>query len=67
MLFLTSVVSPPGEVLKLKMPVEVDASEVVSGKVMHSSESPRCVGKEECGVGDEWRDELSVKVVRGGE
>lgn len=47
MLFLTRIVSFPGEVLELKIPVEVDASEVVSGVVTLSSESPRCEGNEE--------------------
>lgn len=47
MLFLTRIVSFPGEVLELKIPVEVDTSEVVSGVVTLSSESPRCEGNEE--------------------
>lgn len=50
MLFLTRVVSFPGEVLELKIPVEVDPSEVVSG-VATSSEGPRCEVKE--GLSDE--------------
>lgn len=67
MLFLTRVVSSPGEVLELKIPVEVEASEVVSGVVMLSSESPRREGKGGRGVGDERRDELSVRAVAGGD
>lgn len=40
MLFLTLVVSSPGEVLELNIPVEVDVSDGVSSVAMLSSESP---------------------------